>query len=227
MVTARSRPTLDYVASVGGWYQKTEKAACWRSFELPWISIPWVNYLYPGQSVRIVTKTAKEIVIQAPAPTFGFREVDYVNPRTHLQYRSILYQRMNHETYRADYAYKEGQVLRNGAGGETIAFRRPSEHGAECRVRWALIIQYDWWYDWSVSSDYAKVSVSLPVGLLERARDRVGSRGLSRYVAQAMEAQERREALREWLAGQDAEHGPIPEEIMQEVRNQWLGNADG
>ena len=77
---------------------------------MPWISIPWVNYLYPGQSVRIVTKTAKEIVIQAPAPTFGFREVDYVNPRTHLQYRSILYQRMNHETYRADYAYK---VLRH------------------------------------------------------------------------------------------------------------------
>jgi len=86
---------------------------------------------------------------------------------------------------------------------------------------------YDWWYDWSVASAYAKVSVSLPVGLLERTRDRVGSRGLSRYVAQAMEAQERRDALRDWLAGQDAEHGSIPEEIMQEVRKQWLGDADG
>jgi post-segregation antitoxin (ccd killing protein) len=78
-----------------------------------------------------------------------------------------------------------------------------------------------------VASAYAKVSVSLPVGLLERTRDRVGSRGLSRYVAQAMEAQERRDALRDWLAGQDAEHGSIPEEIMQEVRKQWLGDADG
>jgi post-segregation antitoxin (ccd killing protein) len=78
-----------------------------------------------------------------------------------------------------------------------------------------------------MSSDYAKVSVSLPVGLLERARDRVGSRGLSRYVAEAMEAQERREALRDWLADQDAEHGPISEQIMQEVRSQWLGSAGG
>jgi len=42
-----------------------------------------------------------------------------------------------------------------------------------------------------------------------------------------MEAQERRDALRDWLAGQDAEHGSIPEEIMQEVRKQWLGDADG
>jgi post-segregation antitoxin (ccd killing protein) len=75
-----------------------------------------------------------------------------------------------------------------------------------------------------MSSDYAKVSVSLPVGLLERARERVGSRGLSRYVAQAMEAQERREALRDWLAGQDAEHGPISDEIAKEVRRQWLGD---
>lgn len=78
-----------------------------------------------------------------------------------------------------------------------------------------------------MSSDYAKVSVSLPVGLLERARDRVGSRGLSRYVAEAMEAQERREALRDWLAAQDAEHGPIPEEIMQDVCSQWLASAGG
>jgi len=90
-----------------------------------------------------------------------------------------------------------------------------------------VIPRYDWWYDWIVASDYAKVSVSLPVGLLERARERVGSRGLSRYVAQAMEAQERSDALRDWLAGQDAEHGPIPEGILQEVRDQWLGNADG
>ncbi len=74
-------------------------------------------------------------------------------------------------------------------------------------------------------SDYAKVSVSLPVGLLERARNRVGSRGLSRYVAEAMVAQERRETLRDWLADQDAEHGPIPEEILQEVRSQWLRSS--
>jgi hypothetical protein len=42
-----------------------------------------------------------------------------------------------------------------------------------------------------------------------------------------MEAQERREALRDWLAAQDAEHGPIPDGIMREVRNQWLDSAGG
>lgn len=74
-------------------------------------------------------------------------------------------------------------------------------------------------------SDYAKVSVTLPSPLLERIRARVGPRGVSRYVAQALEAEERREALRAWLAGQDAEHGPVPAEVMEDVRRQWLGDA--
>ena len=73
-----------------------------------------------------------------------------------------------------------------------------------------------------MSGDYAKVSVSLPTGVLERARDRVGTRGLSRYVAEAMEAQERRDALRDWLAEQDGAHGPIPDELIEKVRIAWL-----
>lgn len=72
-------------------------------------------------------------------------------------------------------------------------------------------------------SEYAKVSVSLPAPLVERIKEKVGSRGVSRYVAQALEHEERREALREWLADQDRAHGPIPDEVMQEVRLQWLG----
>jgi len=55
-----------------------------------------------------------------------------------------------------------------------------------------------------MSSQYAKVSLTLPSPLLERIRGRVGTRGVSRYVAQALEAEERREALRAWLADQDA-----------------------
>lgn len=74
-------------------------------------------------------------------------------------------------------------------------------------------------------SEYAKVSVTLPSPLLERIRTRVGARGLSRYVAQALEAEERREALRAWLAGQDAEHGPVPAALLEDVRRQWLGDA--
>ena len=76
-----------------------------------------------------------------------------------------------------------------------------------------------------MSSQYAKVSLTLPSPLLERIRGRVGARGVSRYVAQALEAEERREALRAWLADQDAEHGPVPDETIEEVRRQWLGAA--
>lgn len=74
-----------------------------------------------------------------------------------------------------------------------------------------------------MASDYAKVSVSLPAPLVERIKSKVGSRGLSRYVAEALEHEERRQALREWLTDQDSEHGPIPEDVMREVRAQWLG----
>jgi len=76
-----------------------------------------------------------------------------------------------------------------------------------------------------VASEYAKVSVSLPSGLVERIRNRVGIRGLSQYVARALEAEERREALRAWLAGEEAEHGPIPQEVMEEVRREWLADV--
>jgi len=74
-----------------------------------------------------------------------------------------------------------------------------------------------------VAGEYAKVSVSLPAPLVERIKQKVGSRGVSGYVAQALEHEERREALREWLAGQDRKHGPIPDDVMREVRRQWLG----
>jgi Arc/MetJ-type ribon-helix-helix transcriptional regulator len=77
-----------------------------------------------------------------------------------------------------------------------------------------------------MAGEYAKVSVSLPAPLVERIKEKVGSRGVSRYVAHALEHEERREALRDWLADQDRTHGPVPDEVMQEVRRQWL-DADG
>jgi Arc/MetJ-type ribon-helix-helix transcriptional regulator len=76
-----------------------------------------------------------------------------------------------------------------------------------------------------MASGYAKVSVTLPAALLERIKGRVGSRGLSSYVAQALEAQERRDALRAWLDEQDAIYGPVPDEVLEEVRQRWLGGA--
>jgi hypothetical protein len=68
--------------------------------------------------------------------------------------------------------------------------------------------------------------VTLPTPLVERIKTKVGSRGVSRYIAHALEAEERREALRAWLSEQDATYGPVPEQAMEEVRRQWLGGAD-
>jgi Arc/MetJ-type ribon-helix-helix transcriptional regulator len=76
-----------------------------------------------------------------------------------------------------------------------------------------------------MASEYAKVSVSLPSSLVDRIRDKVGTRGLSAYVSRALEAEERREALRAWLANEEVEHGPIPHDVLEEVRHQWLGDA--
>jgi hypothetical protein len=76
-------------------------------------------------------------------------------------------------------------------------------------------------------AEYAKVSVTLPAGLLERIRGRVGARGLSGYVAEALEAEERRSALRAWLAAQDSEYGPVPASVIEEVSNEWLGAGSG
>ena len=80
------------------------------------------------------------------------------------------------------------------------------------------------WYDW-LMAEYAKVSVTLPSPLLERIRAQVGPRGVSRYVAQALEAEEQRAALRAWLEAQETEHGPIPADLLAEVRSQWLGEG--
>jgi post-segregation antitoxin (ccd killing protein) len=77
-----------------------------------------------------------------------------------------------------------------------------------------------------VASDFAKVSISLPSGLVDRLKEKVGSRGLSAYVARTLEAEERREALRDWLAGQETKHGPIPDDLLEEVRRQWRGDAN-
>jgi hypothetical protein len=78
-----------------------------------------------------------------------------------------------------------------------------------------------------MATEYAKVSVTLPAALLNRIRQRVGARGLSGYVAHALEEEERREALQDWLISEDAEFGPVPDEVMAEARAAWHGDAAG
>lgn len=72
----------------------------------------------------------------------------------------------------------------------------------------------------------AKVSMSLDEEVLAQARERVGGRGVSAYVNEAVRRQLRRDALAEVLAQMRAANGPVPDEQMEEVRRLWPGPTD-
>ena len=76
-----------------------------------------------------------------------------------------------------------------------------------------------------MGTGYAKISITLPTPLLERIKARVGARGLSGYIADALEAEERRAGLRQWLAEQETEFGPIPDSVLEETGRQWLARG--
>ncbi|MDQ2706809.1 MAG: hypothetical protein M3Z25_03900 [Actinomycetota bacterium] len=67
----------------------------------------------------------------------------------------------------------------------------------------------------------AKVSMSLDADVLAEARERVGGRGVSAYVNEAVRRQLRRDALADLLADMGAANGPVDEEQMEEVRRRW------
>jgi Arc/MetJ family transcription regulator len=68
----------------------------------------------------------------------------------------------------------------------------------------------------------SKVSLSLDEEVLAEARARVGRRGLSSYVNEAVRRQLQHDRLGELLAEMDAEAGPVPEDLMMEARRAWL-----
>ncbi|MGH9076134.1 MAG: hypothetical protein ACRDY0_01540 [Acidimicrobiales bacterium] len=68
-----------------------------------------------------------------------------------------------------------------------------------------------------------KVSVSLDTEVLMDARQRVGGRGLSAYVNDAVGRQLRRDALYDLLVQMRETNGPVPDEQMEEVRRLWPG----
>lgn len=72
----------------------------------------------------------------------------------------------------------------------------------------------------------AKVSMSLDEEVLAQARERVGGRGVSAYVNEAVRRQLRRDALAEVLGQMRSANGPVPDEQMEEVRRSWPGPAD-
>jgi Arc/MetJ family transcription regulator len=66
-----------------------------------------------------------------------------------------------------------------------------------------------------------KVSLSLDADVLAEARERVGRRELSAYVNEALRRKLAHDRLGELLARMEAEHGPIPEELIEEAEQLW------
>ncbi len=72
----------------------------------------------------------------------------------------------------------------------------------------------------------AKVSLSLDGALVAAARQRVGGRGLSGYVNEALRRRLQRDRLTELLVEMDTEAGPVDPAVLEEVRRVWPGLAD-
>lgn len=68
---------------------------------------------------------------------------------------------------------------------------------------------------------YEKVSVTLPRALVDSARARTGTRGFSAHVAEGLRLAEHMADLDDFLAAHVAEHGPVPDSMMEEVRQAW------
>ncbi len=67
----------------------------------------------------------------------------------------------------------------------------------------------------------AKLSVSVPHDLARSVRKRVGARGLSSFVARAMQHELEREQLGAFLAELDDELGPVDAKVLAEARAEW------
>lgn len=68
-----------------------------------------------------------------------------------------------------------------------------------------------------------KVSVSLDADVLAQTRERVGGRGVSGYINQAVRRQLRRDALNDVVHHLRETDGPVDPKRMEEVRRSWPG----
>jgi hypothetical protein len=100
LVTAPGRPSLRYVVSNQGWFQASVGATCWKFFHLPFVAPLWISYPFADERLSIVGRGASAIVMQATATASGYRELDYVNPRTHLLPREVQFTTAHAKTYR-------------------------------------------------------------------------------------------------------------------------------
>ena len=64
-------------------------------------------------------------------------------------------------------------------------------------------------------------SVSIDEELAERVEEHVGGRGLSGFVARAVEHELERDSLDRYLDDLDAEFGTVPAELVEEFERLW------
>ena len=72
-----------------------------------------------------------------------------------------------------------------------------------------------------------KVSLSLDVELIAKARQVAGRRGLSALVNDALRIKLQHERLRALLTEMDAEFGPVPAAELARARSAWLERVGG
>lgn len=72
-----------------------------------------------------------------------------------------------------------------------------------------------------MSQPAAKLSVSIPQELAAAVRRRVGARGLSGFVAQALAHELEREQLGSFLAEMEAARGPVSSAEIAKARRAW------
>ena len=72
-----------------------------------------------------------------------------------------------------------------------------------------------------MSKGATKLSVSVPEDLARSVRKRVGTRGLSGFVARAMRHELEREQLGTFLAELDEELGVLPQSVLTKARAAW------
>jgi hypothetical protein len=66
-----------------------------------------------------------------------------------------------------------------------------------------------------------KWSVSIEETLASRVESRVGDRGLSGFVARAVEHELERDLLDEYLTELDDQFGPLPEGLVEQLDDLW------
>jgi hypothetical protein len=71
-----------------------------------------------------------------------------------------------------------------------------------------------------------KVSVSMPEELTEAVRTRTGAGGFSRYVTAAVQERISHDLLGDLIAEFEAEHGPIPEDLVEKAMREWPDGED-